>query len=197
MSEAVLRETVVRMATEESFAEAVRRDPAGALAGLDLTAAECDQLAGLSADAGAGAAGLGERLSKSSLFFASSGGAAHAASPAGHVPLGTGPHELNPQPLPPGGEPHATFMSGGKTSADSWGTDASVDPGVHTAGGHVVPHPAAPVDETEGGTPHTVGSSGPSSSGPSGAGPSSSGGSGGSGGGGGSSSGPAPAGPSH
>jgi hypothetical protein len=87
MSDTVLQELTVRMATDTEFAQAVHADPAVALQDMDLTADEVDQLRSLSADTAGGAEGLEERQSKSSLMF---GGleSGHVAPP--HV---APPHE--------------------------------------------------------------------------------------------------------
>ncbi|MEA2645672.1 MAG: hypothetical protein QOE92_755, partial [Chloroflexota bacterium] len=75
MSDAVFQDLIVRMAADHTFAERVRNSPTEALAGLDLTSDEVAQLATLSADSEAQVEVLGERQSKSSLFFA--GGMPH------------------------------------------------------------------------------------------------------------------------
>ena len=67
MSDAVLQELTIRMATDPGFASQVGADPA-TLDGFDLTPAERTQLVSLDADQGAGAAGLGSRESKSGIM---------------------------------------------------------------------------------------------------------------------------------
>ena len=76
MSEARRREAIVRMATDPAFAERLRTDPQGAAGEFGLDDDDLAVLGALSEDEGGdGAVKLGQRLSKSSLFF---GGAAHA-----------------------------------------------------------------------------------------------------------------------
>lgn len=78
MSEEVVRDTIARLATDAAFRAAVRSDGAATLAGLDLTTDEVASLQALSVnDGGAGAAQLGARLSKSSMFFAGTLSALH------------------------------------------------------------------------------------------------------------------------
>jgi hypothetical protein len=76
MSEHGLRTAIARMATEPQFARRVREEPASVRAELDLTDREWQTVASLqdSADS-TGPEQLGERLSKSALFF---GGAMHS-----------------------------------------------------------------------------------------------------------------------
>ena len=81
MSDAVLQELIVRLASDEEFAGSVQAEPS-TLDAFDLTADERATLLALGADSGAGAAGLAERQSKSSLFFT---GAGHHVE--GHVNL--------------------------------------------------------------------------------------------------------------
>src|SRR5450755_5196287 len=76
MSEARRREASVRMATDPAFAERLRTDPQGAAGEFGLDDDDLAVLGALGEDAGGDdAVKLGQRLSKSSLFF---GGAAHA-----------------------------------------------------------------------------------------------------------------------
>ena len=69
MSDVVLQELVVRMATDAGFADLVRSAPGEALGAFDLTPDEVAQLSSLGADVGASAEGLAARQSKSSLLF--------------------------------------------------------------------------------------------------------------------------------
>ena len=87
MSDIVLQDLVVRMATDAGFAERVRTAPEETLGAFDLTPGEITQLTSLGADAGPGSEGLAARQSKSSLLFM---GVHH---PADHGALGhTGLH---------------------------------------------------------------------------------------------------------
>ena len=69
MSDVVLQELVVRMATDAGFADQVRSAPGVTLGAFDLTPDEVAQLSSLGADTGASAEGLAARQSKSSLLF--------------------------------------------------------------------------------------------------------------------------------
>jgi hypothetical protein len=108
MSDAVLQDLIVRMAADPAFADQVRANPA-LLSSYELTDGERQSLASLSADAGAGASGLAQRQSKSSLFFT---GMPHDVGAHGvqtHVELGTHgptPHTPVETHLTPHGPEH-------------------------------------------------------------------------------------------
>ena len=104
MSDAVLQDLIVRMASDASFADSVRSNPAQALHGLDLTDAETQHLLTLTADPPGGATGLDPRQSKSSLFFGGAiGDIGHHAVPPDvhHVDTGgTAMPPPAPSPIP-------------------------------------------------------------------------------------------------
>jgi hypothetical protein len=80
MSGEVLRDLVVRMATDPEFAERVRSDPGGVAAEHGLTVEQVAALAQLGDGSGLGGPSmLDARLSKSSLFF---GGGDRSSGPA-------------------------------------------------------------------------------------------------------------------
>src|SRR5258708_17181778 len=81
MAAAAFRTVVARMAADPEFAARVRSDAGPALAEFDLTDDERSLLARLESDTAPPAANLGQRISKSSLFFGGSG--AGTAAPAG------------------------------------------------------------------------------------------------------------------
>ena len=68
MSDSVMQELIVRMASDGAFADQVRADP-GLLDSYDLTTEERARLIALEGDLAAGAYGLGSRESKSSMFM--------------------------------------------------------------------------------------------------------------------------------
>lgn len=91
MSDAVLQELIVRLASDEGFAGTVRAQPS-TLDAYDLSEEERATLLGLGADAGPGASGLAERQSKSSLLFMGAGHHVDAhVNLTGHAPA-TGEH---------------------------------------------------------------------------------------------------------
>jgi hypothetical protein len=120
MSDAVLQELVVRMATDAGFADRVRNAPEETLGSFDLTPAEVAQLSSLGADAGATTEALAARQSKSSLLFM---GAAH------HVDHGA----LAPTGLHDAGAPHVNLHDPG-TSLHGAETHHSVGPQSHMDG---------------------------------------------------------------
>ena len=142
MSDAVLQELIVRLASDEGFAGSVRAQPT-LLDAYDLDDAERAMLLSLGADAGPGASGLAERQSKSSLLFM---GAGHHVE--GHVNLGhtggmanPGPvqHDLgstNPGPIQhdPGHIQHDVKLHEGTLGADkAWSGPITHDVKLHDA----------------------------------------------------------------
>ena len=131
MSDAVLQDLIIRMAADPTFAERVRNSPTEALAGLELTADEVGRLAALSADTEGNVEALGERQSKSSLFFA--GGMPHDSHPTGD-PTGGGAAGFGGE-----GVHHVDLgLSQQQLHIDSAHIQGA-DPGTHDAGGAPVP----------------------------------------------------------
>jgi hypothetical protein len=118
MSDVVLQELVVRMATDAAFADRVRSAPAQTLGAFDLTPEEVAQLSSLGADAGATSEGLAARQSKSSLFFMGAHHVEHGA--IGH----TGFHDP--------GAPHVNLHDPGTLHGAQ--THSSVGPQSHMDG---------------------------------------------------------------
>jgi hypothetical protein len=155
MSEKTMRETLLRMATDDDFRRSVQGD-AAALAGLDLTADEIEQLRSLTEDdAAPGVQPMAERISKSGFGglmtgVGGVGGAAHAAS---HESAGTMPFIAHLQETAPPSD-HAGAPAGllgiydhaaaqpGTSSAEHGATAAPVPLTEHGA-------TAAPVPLTE------------------------------------------------
>src|SRR5438876_949252 len=123
MSEEVLTQVILRMATDPAYAASVQADSAAALAGLDLSADEVATIASLGPDSDGGVTRLGPRSSKSALFFgsalhdATAPVAHHGADAAQHTPAHGGSTAL----------PHASGMA--PSASDqlmAWAT--SMDP---------------------------------------------------------------------
>jgi hypothetical protein len=158
MSDEVLRDLVVRMATDPQFAERVRSAPGGVAAEHGLTADQVEALGQLGDGAGAGGPSmLDARLSKSSLFF---GGGLHVDAhgfdpPAPIEPThGSGLHDPvgflcdNGEPAPAAFGPTpadpAALLCCGFHPVDMG--DGSVHPAGFFGDGHASPEAAAAGD---------------------------------------------------